>query len=103
MLRERRSRRARSRRSRRFRETDCKAREPIKLYTGYVRHPRPGRFQMSPKSFRPLFAAGSLAVIAATIVLVAPAEAQIQKVAKTASSTQTWVPSKTADGQPDLQ
>ena len=58
---------------------------------------------MSPKSFRSLLASGSVAVIAAALVLVAPAEAQIQKVAKTASSTKTWVPTKTPDGQPDLQ
>jgi len=59
---------------------------------------------MSPKSFGPPFISGSLAAIAATILqLAAPAEAQVQKAAKTSSSTTAWTPMRTPDGQPDLQ
>src|SRR6266550_4215143 len=61
------------------------------------------RFQMSPKSFGPPFISGSLAAIAATILLAAPAEAQIQKAVKTSSSTTAGTPMRTPDGQPDLQ
>jgi len=55
----------------------------------------------------PFFTWGSLAAIVAAAVLIAPADAQTrsdsaQKVAKT-SSTKTWVPTRTPDGQPDLQ
>jgi hypothetical protein len=53
------------------------------------------------------FTSGSLAAIVTAAALVAPADAQTrsdntQKVAKT-SSTKTWVPTRTPDGQPDLQ
>src|SRR5437016_4928774 len=59
---------------------------------------------MSPKSFGPLLISRSLAAIAATILqLAAPAEAQVQKAAKTSSSTTAWTPMRTPDGQPDLQ
>jgi len=53
---------------------------------------------------RPFFTSGSLAAVLTTAVLVAAANAQTsaQKVAKT-SSTKTWVPTRTPDGQPDLQ
>jgi hypothetical protein len=57
---------------------------------------------MSSKSLGPLFA-GSLPAIAATIMLVVPAEAQIRKVVNTSSSTKPWTPPRTPDGQPDLQ
>ena len=58
---------------------------------------------MSPKSFGPPFISGSLAAIAATILLAAPAEAQIQKAVKTSSSTTARTAMRTPDGQPDLQ
>jgi hypothetical protein len=58
---------------------------------------------MSPKFFGPPLASGSLAAIAAMIILVAPAAAQIQKAVTTSSSTRTWTPTRTPDGQPDLQ
>ena len=59
---------------------------------------------MSPKSFGPPLISRSLAAIAATILqLAAPAEAQVQKAAKTSSSTTGWTPMRTPDGQPDLQ
>src|SRR6266849_2558658 len=58
---------------------------------------------MSPKFFGPPFISGSLAAIAATILLAAPAEAQIQKAVKTSSSTTARTPMRTPDGQPDLQ
>jgi hypothetical protein len=58
---------------------------------------------MSPKSFGPLLASGSLAAMAATILLVVPAEAQIQKAVNISSSTKPWTPTRTPDGQPDLQ
>src|SRR5437879_13000155 len=59
---------------------------------------------MSPKSFGPLLISRSLAAIAATILqLAAPAEGQVQKAAKTSSSTTAWTPMRTPDGQPDLQ
>jgi hypothetical protein len=55
----------------------------------------------------PFFTSGSLAAIVAAAVLVVPADAQTrsdttQKVIKT-SSTKTWIPTRTPDGQPDLQ
>src|SRR5260221_3415158 len=54
----------------------------------------------------PFFTSGSLAIVAAA-VLVVRADAQTrsdstQKVIKT-SSTKTWIPTRTPDGQPDLQ
>ncbi len=55
------------------------------------------------KSFGPLLTSRSLAAIAATIILITPAEAQIQKAVKTSSSTKAWLPTRTPDGQPDLQ
>ena len=58
---------------------------------------------MSPKSLGPLFASGSLPVIAAAIMLIVPGEAQIRKVVNTSSSTKPWTPLRTPDGQPDLQ
>ena len=59
---------------------------------------------MSPESFGPLLISRSLAAIAATILqLAAPAEAQVQKAAKTSSSMTGWTPMRTPDGQPDLQ
>src|SRR6202171_5515665 len=58
---------------------------------------------MSPKSLGPLFASGSLPAIAAMIMLVVPAEAQIRKVVNTSSLTKPWTPPRTPDGQPDLQ
>jgi hypothetical protein len=58
---------------------------------------------MSPKSLGPLFASGGLPAIAAMIMLVVPAEAQIRKVVNTSSSTKPWTPARTPDGQPDLQ
>jgi hypothetical protein len=58
---------------------------------------------MSSESFGPLVLSGSLAAIAATILLVVPAEAQIQKSVKTSSSTKARTPTRTPDGQPDLQ
>ncbi len=58
---------------------------------------------MSSQSFGPRRTSGSLAAIAAAITLVAPAEAQLQKVVKTSSPTKTWIPTRTPDGQPDLQ
>ena len=58
---------------------------------------------MSLKSFGPPFISGSLAAIAATILLAAPAEAQIQKAVKTSPSTTARTPMRTPDGQPDLQ
>jgi hypothetical protein len=45
----------------------------------------------------------SLAAMAATIVLATPAEAQIQKTIETSSATKSWTPTRTPDGQPDLQ
>jgi len=58
---------------------------------------------MRPKSLGPPPTSRSLVVIAATILLVAPTQAQIQRAAKTSSSTKTWTPARTPDGQPDLQ
>ena len=58
---------------------------------------------MSPKSFAPPLTWRSLVVIAATTILIVPAEAQVQKAIKTSSSTKAWTPARTADGQPDLQ
>src|SRR5713101_1461682 len=58
---------------------------------------------MSSKSFSPLVISGSLAAIAATMLLVVPAEAQVQRSVKTSSSTKNWTPMRTPDGQPDLQ
>lgn len=62
---------------------------------------------MRHKFLVPFFTSGSLAAIVTAAVLIAPADAQTrsdnaQKVAKT-SSTKTWVPTRTPDGQPDLQ
>lgn len=62
---------------------------------------------MRHKFLVPFFTSGSLAAIVTAAVLIAPADAQTrsdnaQKVAKT-SSTKTWVPTRTLDGQPDLQ
>jgi len=54
---------------------------------------------MSPK----YFISGSLATIAAGILLATSAEAQIQRAMETSPSTKTWTPSRTPDGQPDLQ
>ena len=54
---------------------------------------------MSLKSFDPFL----VAAIAATIILIAPAEAQTRSVSKTSSSTKAWVPTRTPDGHPDLQ
>ena len=55
----------------------------------------------------PYFTSGNLAVIMTAALLGAPANAQTrsdntQKVAKT-SSTKTWIPTRTPDGQPDLE
>ena len=55
----------------------------------------------------PFFTSSSLAAMVSAVVLIAPANAQLpsdsaQKVAKT-SSTKTWIPTRTPDGQPDLQ
>jgi hypothetical protein len=58
---------------------------------------------MSPRSAGPRLASASLAAIVSTIMLITPAGAQLQKPAKTPSSTKTWIPSRTPDGQPDLQ
>ncbi len=58
---------------------------------------------MHPKSFGPPLTSRGLVLIAATILLIAPAEAQIQKAVKTSSSTKAWTPTRTPDGQPDLQ
>jgi len=58
---------------------------------------------MRLKSLGPLFTSGSLPMIAATIMLVVPAEAQIRKVVNTSSSTKPWTTPRTPDGQPDLQ
>ena len=57
---------------------------------------------MSPKSGGPPFAAASLAVFA-TVLLIAPADAQISKAVKASSSGKTWTLARTSDGQPDLQ
>jgi len=51
---------------------------------------------------RKLFGA-PLATLAATILLMAPAEAQVQKPVKTSTATKAWAPKRTPDGQPDLQ
>src|SRR5579864_2025780 len=53
------------------------------------------------------FTSGGLAAIVTAAVLIAPADAQTgsdntQKVAK-ALSSKTWIPTRTPDGQPDLQ
>ena len=58
---------------------------------------------MSSKSFGASRTLGKLAIIAASILLAAPGEAQIQKVVKASSSAKTWAPKRTPDGQPDLQ
>jgi hypothetical protein len=58
---------------------------------------------MTPKSFGVTFTAGSLAAIATAILLTASAEAQIQKAVKTPPSSKAWTPTRTPDGQPDLQ
>jgi len=58
---------------------------------------------MSPISFVPPLASGSFAAIAATIILVASAEAQIEKTVTKSPSTKTWTPQRTPDGRPDLQ
>jgi hypothetical protein len=58
---------------------------------------------MRPKSFGSPLTSGSLAAVAAAILLVAPAAAQIQKAVQTSSSTEAWTPTRTPDGQPDLQ
>jgi hypothetical protein len=58
---------------------------------------------MSQKSFGPSLSLGNLAAIAAMIIVVAPAQAQTQKTVKTSSSTKPWTPTRTPDGQPDLQ
>jgi hypothetical protein len=58
---------------------------------------------MSPQSFGSALASATLAAMAAAIMLIAPAEAQIQKAVKTSASTKTWSPTRTPDGQPDLQ
>jgi hypothetical protein len=58
---------------------------------------------MSLRSTGPRLASGSFAAIVSTIMLVAPARAQLQKPVKTPSSTKTWTPTRTPDGQPDLQ
>ena len=55
----------------------------------------------------PFFTSGGLAAVVTAVILIAPADAQTpsdsgQKVAKT-SSTETWIPTRTTDGQPDLQ
>jgi hypothetical protein len=57
---------------------------------------------MSPKSFGRFLVSGSFVAIAGTITLIVPADAQIQK-AVNSSSTKTWTPTRTSDGQPDLQ
>lgn len=51
----------------------------------------------------PFFSAGSLAVIVAATVLAMPANAQSAQKPAPASSTKTWTPARTADGQPDFQ
>ena len=58
---------------------------------------------MSSKSFGPSRALRNLAAIAASFMLAASAQAQIQKAVKTSSSTKAWTPGRTPDGQPDLQ
>jgi len=58
---------------------------------------------MSPKSFRLPLTWRCIAAIAATIILIVPAEAQIQNAVKRSSSTKAWLPTRTPDGQPDLQ
>jgi hypothetical protein len=58
---------------------------------------------MSPQSFGSALALGTLRALAATILLIAPADAQIQKAVKTSPATTTWSPTRTPDGQPDLQ
>ena len=57
---------------------------------------------MSPRSFGPFLIVGSIVAIAATPMLIAPAEAQ-PSVVKTSSSSKAWTPTRTPDGQPDLQ
>ena len=64
-----------------------------KMYTVNVRHSRQGGFQMGLKAL------GGLAAI----ILIAPAQAQIQKAVKTSAATTTWTLARTPDGQPDLQ
>ena len=56
---------------------------------------------MVPKSFDRLLTSRSVVVIATTIILIAPAKAQTQ--GKPSSSTKAWTPTRTPDGQPDLQ
>src|SRR5208283_5061092 len=51
-----------------------------------------GRFQMSRKFVGPLLTPSALATIVAAILMIAPADAQ-----------KVWTPTRTADGQPDLQ
>ena len=58
---------------------------------------------MISKSFGPYRTLRHLAAIAASILLAAPAGAQMQKAVKTSSSTKAWTPARTPDGQPDLQ
>lgn len=60
---------------------------------------------MSRRGFVPFLTSGSLAAVAATIILAVPAEAQVQKPVKTSPSktSSTWTPMRTPDGQPDLQ
>ncbi len=58
---------------------------------------------MHPKSFSPPLSSRGLVLIAATILLIASAEAQIQKAVKTSPSSKAWTPTRTPNGQPDLQ
>jgi len=58
---------------------------------------------MSQKSFVLSLRLGNLAAIAVMIILITPAEAQTRSVVKTSSPTKAWVPTRTPDGQPDLQ
>jgi len=53
----------------------------------------------------PIFTSSSLAAIVIAAVLIAPANAQAPSGAtqKTSSTTKTWIPTRTPDGQPDLQ
>ena len=56
---------------------------------------------MSLRCFDPFLIVGKVAAIASTIILIVPTEAQRPNVVK--SSSKAWTPTRTADGQPDLQ
>jgi hypothetical protein len=58
---------------------------------------------MSQQSLGMFLTSGSLAAIAVTIILAAPASAQLQKAVHKPPSTKPWTLTRTPDGQPDLE